>query len=95
MAGGYEIKIAKLSISENCHQAIFIGDRLNYATDLIKNSMTASIYDLNANRITPNADFSELECRWRDIPSPYGETFSLLVATSQAKQYREVIETVK
>jgi Protein of unknown function (DUF3095) len=95
IAGGVSINVAKLSISENYHQAMFIGGGLNYATDLVKHPKTAEIYALSANGIAPNADFSGLECRWQDIPSRYGETVSLLVIASRANQYREVIETIE
>ncbi|MDX2230616.1 MAG: DUF3095 domain-containing protein [Leptolyngbyaceae cyanobacterium bins.349] len=96
---GYTVKIAKLKISEHYNQAMFAGGGLNYATDLIKNSATATLYQLDQT-IQPEADFSGLECRWQAIPSQHGEIISLLVlATAHSSEqnhaiYRQVVEKI-
>ncbi|NET03652.1 MAG: DUF3095 domain-containing protein [Symploca sp. SIO2B6] len=82
-AANYEVKVAKLKISENYYQAAFSGDGLDYATELIKNSATADRYIYGDTGEQAEADFSGLACRWQEIPSKNGETVSLIVrATS-------------
>ncbi|WP_073073802.1 DUF3095 family protein [Phormidesmis priestleyi] len=36
-----------------------------------------------------------LECRWQDIPSRYGETVSLLVLATHDEEYRDLIEQIQ
>lgn len=97
----YRLQIAKLKISDNYSQAVFRGGGLTYATRLIKETATTKLYQLDAQDVIPAADLSGLECRWQDIPSPYGEIVSLLVlatapSESQMDQiYREVIQQIE
>jgi len=98
---GYDVKVAKLRVSENYHQAAFTGGGLSYATQLLKNPLSASIYNYG-NSISPaKADFSGLECRWQDIPSKHGETVSLIVKVTADNSdiinriYQEVIEEIQ
>jgi Protein of unknown function (DUF3095) len=97
----HELKIAKLRVSENYDQAIFKGGGLTYATHLVKDVATAGLYTPATDGITPNADFSGLECRWQDIPSRHGEIDTLLIlATAPSdtqinKIYREVITQIQ
>ena len=97
----HPVKVAKFRVSKHYTQAAFTGGGLTEATELIKNSATANLYlfrDLNS---TATADFSGLECRWRDIPSKQGEVISLLVmATSRTYEqsnqiYRDVLEQIQ
>lgn len=94
---GYDIKIAKLKISEHYHQAVFTSYGLTHATDLVKNPNYANIYLIKELEIQPKADFFGLECRWQDIPSQRGEIVSILVlATTVARKeanyiYRQVL----
>ncbi|NEP33253.1 DUF3095 domain-containing protein [Moorena sp. SIO3B2] len=96
----YDVKLAKLKVSENYYQAIFTGDGLTYATELIKHPNTTNIYLYKNPTDKAKADLSNLECRWQDIPSKYGETISLIVkATSNQRDfanltYREIIEKI-
>lgn len=97
----YEVKIAKLKISENYQQAIFTGCGLTYATELVKNPATTNIYQINSKLVNENADFSGLECRWQTIPSKQGEIVTLLVmATGNSAEeaswiYKQVLEQIK
>ena len=92
---GHPVDIAKLKISENYSQAVFMGGGLTYATDLVKDPATAPFYRLNLMEASSPANFLGLECRWQDIPSRYGETVSLLVLATQNDQYRDVIEQIQ
>ena len=97
----HDLKIAKLRISDNYHQAIFNGGALTYATRLVKDIATAKLYQLDASNLTPNADFSGLECRWKDIISLPGEMVTLLVlatapsATQIDQIYRDTIHKIE
>jgi hypothetical protein len=96
----YNVKVAKVRVSENYYQAAFTGDGLSYATRLIKNPVTANIYNYQVTSRIAKADFSGLECRWQDIPSQHGEMVSLIVkAVSKNSEvnnkiYQEVIEEI-
>ncbi|MCY7277410.1 MAG: DUF3095 domain-containing protein, partial [Phormidesmis sp. CAN_BIN44] len=92
---GHPVDIAKLEISENYSQAVFMGGGLTYATNLVKDPATAHLYRLNLMEASSPANFLGLECRWQDIPSRYGETVSLLVLATQNEQYRDVIEQIQ
>ncbi|NJR52224.1 MAG: DUF3095 domain-containing protein [Leptolyngbyaceae cyanobacterium CSU_1_3] len=94
VAAQYRVDIAKLKVSPNYSQSVFIGGGLTYATELVKDPATSSLYTLAPDIAMPKADFSGLECRWQDIPSPHGETVSLLVLAKQ-NVYQEVIEKIQ
>ena len=98
--GRFEIKVAKLMVSENYSQGIFIGGGLTYATELLKDAITGESYQIKNTRLVPKADFSGLECRWQDIPSRHGEMVSLLVLASHPNKqnsnlYKEVLEQIQ
>lgn len=94
---GYKVKIAKLRVSENYHQAVFNSYGLTHATDLVKNPAYADIYLVKDRECEPEADFSGLECRWQDIPSQRGEIVSFLVLATTMEEkkanqiYRQVL----
>ncbi|MCY7272750.1 MAG: DUF3095 domain-containing protein, partial [Phormidesmis sp. CAN_BIN44] len=92
---GHPVDIAKLEISKNYSQAVFMGGGLTYATNLVKDPATAPLYMLSLMEASSPANFLGLECRWQDIPSRHGETVSLLVLATQNEQYRDVIEQIQ
>jgi Protein of unknown function (DUF3095) len=100
ITSNYEIKIAKLHISENYDQAILRGGGISYATNLIKDKATTDLYSPKAQNLQPIADFSGLECRWQDIPTRHEEILSLIVFVTAPSQsqvdslYREVINQI-
>jgi len=83
---GYNIKIAKLKVSENYDQAIFTGYGLTHATNLVKDPDYADLYLIKDQEVQPGADFYGLECRWQDIPSQRGEIVSILVLATTFEQ---------
>lgn len=99
-AVNYDVKVAKLRVSENYYQAAFIGDGLSYSTELIKTPETANLYNYRNHPSNAKADFSGLECRWQDIPSKHGEIVSLIVKAVSGeseinnKIYKELIEKI-
>ena len=100
-AANYEIKVAKVKVSPNYTQAVFMGGGLTYATDLIKNPETTKQYSLTSSTDNSSqADFSGLVCPWQDIPSKHGEVLSLIVmATAKTHEqensiYKAVLEKI-
>ena len=100
ISSNYEIKIAKLRISENYDQAILRGGGISYATNLIKDKAATGFYSPKNQSSNPIADFSGLECRWQDIPTRHEEILSLIVFVTAPSQsqvdnlYREVINQI-
>ncbi|MDX1977698.1 MAG: DUF3095 domain-containing protein [Pseudanabaenaceae cyanobacterium bins.68] len=84
-----ELVIAKLKISDQYSQAIVRGGGVNYATALVK--QPGSTYQIDGERSILAEDFSGLECRWQDVPSPRGETVSLIVVATQNQGENDLI----
>ena len=87
-AKGVDLLVAKHEISKDYKQASFFGGGMNKADDIIKSDANYC-YELPEDM--PEADFTGLECRWQDIPSPKDETISLLVASDDAGEYKELL----
>jgi len=100
ITSNYEIKIAKLRISDNYVQAILRGGGISYATRLVKDQVTTDLYSPKSDNSYAIADFSGLECRWQDIPTRHEEILSLIVFVTAPNQsqidllYREVISQI-
>jgi hypothetical protein len=78
-AANYAVKAAKLKVSENYSQAVFMGGGMTYATELVKAPGEANIYRLQQSDAFVAVDLSGLECRWQDIPTKHEEILSLIV----------------
>ena len=76
---GRTLSIARLQVSPNYAQALFRGDGLSWAEHKVKAPETADRYASTAVPAVSADPYAGLECRWQDIPSPLGETVSLLV----------------
>ena len=97
-AAGARIRVARFGVSENYVQALFAGGGLAYAERVLKDPVTAPRYAVEPGSVAPRGNFDGLECRWQDIPSPHGETVSLLVralATDSAAIYRDLIAKLR
>lgn len=97
VAAAHAINIAKYRVSDNYSQANFMGGGLTYATQLVKDASTSSLYQVRPDGPLPLADLSGLECRWQDIPSEPGQTLSLIVLATGSSghqtdaTYRDVL----
>ena len=95
-AAGHQVLVARHQISANAVQAVFRGDGLDVAEGWVKNGDHAL-----SSSGEETADFSGLECRWRQVESTQGETIALLVsATSRdlaerSSLYAEVINLIE
>ncbi len=71
----HPLKIAKFRLSPRYCQASFIGGGITFATELIKQDERFQV----EGRGQDMANLAGLECRWQEVPSPYGHTVSLIV----------------
>ncbi len=88
---GIDLLVAKHEISKDYKQAIFYGGGMSKADALIKGD-ASYCYDIPDD--LPEVDFSGLECRWQDIPSPKEETLSLLVFADNPKTYTNLLRYI-
>jgi hypothetical protein len=101
IAANYDVKVAKLKISENYSQSVFIGGGLTYATELLKDPNATEVYRITPEKSFTDVDLSGLECRWQDIPSQHGEFISLLVMATAygsenlASLYADIINKIQ
>lgn len=98
---GAEVLLAWYRVSENFIEAIFSGGGVQYAEESIKSPTLSGRYMLKPGGEKPTADYSGLECRWKNVPSAHGEIVSVIVlATAQTQKqknaiYREVITALR
>jgi hypothetical protein len=76
---GHAIQIAKLKVSDHFAQAVFAGGGMSHAERLIKRPPAGELYELSCDGTLGDADLTGLQCRWNPIPSPKGETVSMLI----------------
>lgn len=95
---GYRLLVAKFQTSRHCAQAAFAGGGVTYA----ENGLKEGRWREEEGGTAMEADYSGLECRWKDIPSPQGETVSLLVRAHPGLSsdevsgiYREVLAQIE
>jgi hypothetical protein len=88
-------------VSENYIQSVFAGGGMAYADRFMKDLATAASCAVQEGSIAPHGSFQGLECRWKDIPSRYGETLSVMVRAlgadedAGARVYRALIAKVR
>jgi hypothetical protein len=93
-AAGFDILVARYRVSENYVQAVFAGGGMAWAERYMKDPATAPLCAIDA--ATPaRGSHDGLECRWQDIPSPHGETVSLMVRSDKSEIYRNLIDKVR
>jgi hypothetical protein len=97
---GHKILVARHRMSRFFIQAAFAGGGVEYAEKLIKDNINGSQYRLEKNEPDAMADFSGLECRWDNVPSPRGETIALIIKAiapaieEEALIYSDIIKNV-
>ncbi len=96
----HSVLVGKCQVSSAYYQAAFTGNGLTYAEKLVKNDRK-NLYNITADTLPPDADFTGFECRWKDVPSPHEETVSLLVLSiantteQNNKIYRQVFNQIQ
>ena len=93
---GVDILVARYRVSENYVQAVFAGGGMAWAERYMKDPATADLCAIGAG-VEPRGSHDGLECRWQDIPSPHGETVTLIVraAGGDSVVYRDLIAKVR
>lgn len=100
-AAGYRLAVARLAVSPNYTQAMFVGGGLTHAERLVKDPATLARYEITAQARPADDPYRGLECRWEDVRSAAGETITLLVdaaGDTEAERlavYRDVIQTIE
>jgi len=92
----HPILVAKLALSPHYHQALLAGGGIAQATALVKHPEKGEAYRPPARPAV--ADFTGLECRWQDIPSPSEDILSLIViarAEPPYPVYRQVLQMLE
>jgi len=95
---GYPIEITKFAVSKDYTQAVIRGGGVEKAEEILKaeeNSLKIKLDDKSDYEV----DFSGLECRWENIPSPKDETLSVLIKSlntgDAAKEtYKKVLTSI-
>ena len=96
----HQVLVARFRASEHYTQAAFTGGGMEYADRCIKEPELNHKYLVPADEFVGQGDFSGLECRWEAIPSPRGESVSLLVramspnAEARSATYSSVISEI-
>jgi hypothetical protein len=94
------VLVARFRVSDQYAQAIFTGGGISRAGPGINDVGRGQPYRLEVGDGAPAGSFDGIECRWEDIPSPHGETISLVVLAlspdppRRDATYREVIRTI-
>lgn len=96
---GYDVQVARYKVSGVYNQAIFSGDGLNYAEDLLKSTDDES-YKVSMAEQAGQADFSGLECRWQEMGQQGKKVITMLVKSNPAlngsdKIYEMVLEEMR
>jgi hypothetical protein len=100
-SSGHDVLVARYRVSENFVQAVFSGGGLQFAEECVKNPSGGAEFRLEVGDAEPEADFSGLECRWQNVPSPHGEIVTLIVqavgkdSERNNTTYREVIHAIR
>lgn len=98
-SAGYDLKVAKLHMSDNFQQPIFTGGGLAYADTLLKSDGFLEQHGIIEDG-NETANFEGFECRWSKHPAAKEEIISLLVQATddddskRNQVYREVIDTI-
>lgn len=76
-SAGYEVYVGKYRVSEHYYQATFSGGGLSYAEMCVKDKNLDYQFEPLSQKFSVN--FEGFECRWKNIPSPHGETVAYLI----------------
>jgi hypothetical protein len=99
---GFQVRVARCRTSAKYIQAAFSGGGVQFAEQCIKDPQRGEAFRIQDDETTPTTtgDFSGLECRWDNIPSPHGEIVTLLVQaisgneTIDAQTYRDALDAI-
>jgi hypothetical protein len=95
---GHTVLVGRYRVSPHVSQAAFSGDGIAAAERLLKEGRLVPAMLIEPDRAA-SADYSGLECRWSEVPSPSEETVALIVQGSggveaMLSEYRRVMERI-
>jgi hypothetical protein len=98
---GHTVEVLKFRLSDKVSQAILAGSDIEAAEGFVKDPRNTDNYLLAEKYVAQyEADFSGFVCSWLDIPSPKGETVSLIVkilepsTDATEKRLLEILQTI-
>lgn len=96
---GHEIRAGRYRVSTHVSQAAFSGDGVSAAERLLKEGRLPAEYVVEPDARAA-ADYSGLECRWSEVPSPSEETVALIVqgtsgVESSLEEFRQVMKRIR
>lgn len=102
-AGGVDLRVARFKVSPPYTQCVFMGGGAALAERMVKEHYRQHNrhYGLDPEARALPVDFSGLECRWKSIPSPHGETVAYLIQAirpnpqEQLDTYRKVMALIE
>ncbi len=92
------VMVSRIRLSKHSIQAAFAGGGIQYAEKCLKQFPK---YTLELSDEEPEADFTGLECRWKNVPSERGEIVSIIIASLNGspkisgKIYNEAIAKIE
>lgn len=94
---GHEILVARHQVSTHYVQCALFGGGPEVAESMLKTGSLPEEYLISPDR-NASADYTGLECRWREVPSPSGETVAIIIkAARQADPlplYQEIVRAI-
>ena len=92
---GYDVQVARYRVSEVYDQAVFRGNGLNYAEELLKSDTAHSeeyLVDTGPSASPAGTvDFTGLECRWQEVGKRDRTVITVLVAPNPDREDHEEI----
>jgi SAM-dependent methyltransferase len=91
----FHFYVSKVRVSNTYQQAFFLGSGPALAEDLLKSESETIKPYMVAPLETAYADYQGFSCRWRDVPSPNGETAAIIIEPRDSKTLRFVYGEVE
>lgn len=91
---GKKLTLGKFAVSDRYNQAILMGSGFEAAESMLKSKSKEWLIQDN-EPVTEKADFTGFTCRWRDIPSPLGETISLIIQFNSGDEQKNMQQTLE
>ena len=100
-AAGYDVRVARVQLSDRFALAAFWGEGLAWAEKTVKDPVAGATYRIEGEAPPEANTFAGLECRWRPVPSEPGETLALLILATasspaaQAQAYTAALDKLR
>ena len=88
-AGGHDLRVMKLRLSENNHLAMFAGSGLSYADDWLKRAGPGDTILIEPSKEKDLPDLEGLSCRWQPLKSQNGMILTIISASADPSPQAE------